>query len=151
MALAFRPLRRDSIDYAAFVGALTIASLPTDDLEEGGRFYALDDDRQLVGFGGLEGSGPDQLIRSVVIPLWLRGRGYGQAVVDGLVRQAGTDGVERLWLLTTSTDAFFARRGWQTADRTSAPEKIRGSRQFSGLCPGSAVLMRCELSRVSGV
>jgi N-acetylglutamate synthase-like GNAT family acetyltransferase len=141
MALAFRPLPRDSIDYAAFVGALTIAGLPTDDLEDGGRYYALDNDRQLVGFGGLEGSGPDQMIRSVVIPLWLRGRGYGQAVVNGLIRQAVEDGVERLWLLTTSADPFFARLGWQKADRASAPEAVRSSRQFSGLCPASAVLM----------
>lgn len=141
MALAFRPLRRDSMDYAAFVGALTIASLPTDDLEESGRYYALDDDRQLVGFGGLEGSGPDQMIRSVVIPLRLRGRGYGQGVVDGLIRRAVADGVERLWLLTTSAGPFFSRLGWRAEDRARAPEAVRTSRQFSGLCPASAVLM----------
>jgi hypothetical protein len=54
------------MDYAPFVGALMIAGLPTDDLGDGGRYYALDDDRQLNGFGGLKGSGADQMIRSVV-------------------------------------------------------------------------------------
>lgn len=141
MALAFRPLRRDGMDYAAFVGALTVAGLPTDDLENGGRYYALDEDRYLIGFGGLEGSGPDQLIRSVVIPHELRGQGYGAAVVDGLVRRAAEDGVERLWLLTTSADPFFSSLGWRAEDRARAPEAVRTSRQFSGLCPASAVLM----------
>jgi N-acetylglutamate synthase-like GNAT family acetyltransferase len=141
MMLAFRPLRRDSMDFAAFVGALSIAGLPTNDLGHGGRYYAFDDDHLLVGFGGLEGSGPDQMIRSVVIPLRLQGRGYGQAVVDGLVRQAVEEGVERLWLLTTSADPFFSRVGWRAEERASAPDAVRTSRQFSGLCPASAVLM----------
>jgi amino-acid N-acetyltransferase len=141
MTPTLRPLRPDTMDYAALVGTLTIAGLPTGDLEGSARHFALDDDRQLVGFGGLEGDGPDQMIRSIVVPLWLRGRGFGQAVVEGLVQQARSDGAERLWLLTTSADAFFSGLSWRATDRAHAPESVRASRQFAEECPSSAVLM----------
>lgn len=146
MARTHHALRRIGCDDAAFLAALAHAGLPTDDLGNAGRYYTLDEDREPVGFGGLEGSGPDQMIRSVVIPPHQRGRGCGRAIVECLVRQAVTDGVERLWLLTASADPFFARLGFQVMPRAAAPHSVRDSRQFSGLCPASAVLM-CQRLR----
>ena len=141
MTLALQPIRREGADYAAFIGALRTAGLPTDDLDGGSRFFTLNDGREIVGVGGLEGAGPDQMIRSVTTPLRLRGRGYGQALVRQLAELAKADGAERLWLLTTSADPFFAAQGWTVEDRATAPEAVRTSRQFAGLCPVSAVLM----------
>lgn len=141
MTLALQALRPDGPDYAAFVDALTVGGLPIDDLGDGGRFFALHNAGELVGFGGLDGAGPNQMIRSIVISPTSRGRGYGQAVVQALVEQAKAAGAERLWLLTTSAKGFFAGLGWAEANRASAPDPIRTSRQFAGLCPSSAVLM----------
>jgi amino-acid N-acetyltransferase len=148
--VAILPLRAGDPTYPGFLAALEAAGLPTDDLDGGGRFFAAAVDGRPVAFGGLEGAGPDQLLRSVVVPAGLRGGGHGRRLAEALTRQAGLDGAERLWLLTTSADPFFARLGWQATDRASAPEVIRASRQFSELCPASAVLMRRPLTRIDG-
>lgn len=141
MTFALQPLRPESRDYEAFIVALQDAVLRTDDLNDGGRYFALSDGDELVGFGGLDGSGQDQMIRSIATVPGARGRGYGKAVVRLLTERARAEGVERLWLLTTSADRFFAGLGWNATDRAVAPAAVRQSRQFSGLCPSSAVLM----------
>lgn len=56
--------------------ALGAAQLPTDDL--GGpdqMFFSLSDDEELIGFIGLEGSGTDRLLRSLVVLPTRRGKG----------------------------------------------------------------------------
>jgi|SRR5579883_1990187 len=136
---ALQQLRRTEPRFERFAVVLQEAGLPTDDLDGASRFFVLSSDAE--AFGGLEGSGPDQLIRSVVVSRSSRGRGLGGQIVEALVSQARTDGVERLWLLTTSADRFFADLGWTVAERAAAPEAVRATRQFAGLCPASAVLM----------
>ena len=138
---ALRPLGSGDDAFPAFVDALKAAALPTDDLDGGARFYSSQVDGVVVAFGGLEGGGADQLLRSIVVPAGLRGGGHGWQVAQALAGQARTDGAESLWLLTTSADGFFASLGWTVIGRASAPEAVRASRQFSGLCPVSAVLM----------
>ena len=100
----------------------------------------------MSAFGGLEGSGPDQLIRSVVVTSSVRQRGFGRRIVEALAGQARTDGAKRLWLLTTSADGFFADLGWTIVERGKAPEPVRATPQFAGLCPASAVLMCRQLA-----
>ena len=141
MTTAIIPLSAEDDAFPAFVDALEAAALPTDDLDGGARFYVAQVGGAAVAFGGLEGTGPDQLIRSVVVPAALRAGGRGRQVAQALIGQARTDGADRLWLLTTSAEGFFAKLGWEVADRADAPETVRGTRQFSGLCPASAVLM----------
>lgn len=141
MTITLRPPCPSDEAFPAFVDGLRAAALPTDDLDGGAGFYVGQVDRAVAAFGGLEGVGPDQLIWSVVVPAAVRGGGYGRQIAHALANQTGTDGVERLWLLTTSADGFFASLGWMVTDRASAPEAVRASRQFSGLCPASAVLM----------
>lgn len=141
MTVALTPLLHRDMVFAAFVDALTAPALPIDDLDGRARFYVAQVDGVAVAFGGLEGDGPDQLVRSVVVPAAARGGGHGRQIVQALSVQARTDGAARLWLLTTSAEGFFADLDWAVMDRASAPEAVRASRQFSGLCPASAVLM----------
>jgi N-acetylglutamate synthase-like GNAT family acetyltransferase len=146
-----RPLRREGPNYDHFIDALRGACLPSDDLEAGARFYVLQTEAGADAFGGLEGSGPDQLIRSVVVPPSARAQGLGRQVTEALAAQARLNGAERLWLLTTSADPFFAKLGWSVADRGDAPEAVRATRQFAGLCPASATLMCRSLKESEGV
>lgn len=132
-----------STAFAAFEGLLVEAGLPTGDLDdEGARYYALGEGAQdAVAFAGLAAVGDDALVRSVVVPETARGSGLGAALVDHIAKLAATYGVERLWLLTTSADGFFARHGFASVDRASAPPFIASTRQFTELCSSSAVLM----------
>jgi amino-acid N-acetyltransferase len=125
----------------ALAAALRSADLPVDDIGDGGRFYALDVAGAVAGFGGLEGAGPDQLIRSVVVRPERRGEGLGVKLVRSLADQAKHDGVARLWLLTTTAEGLFGRLGWVAAARSDAPAAIASSREFASLCPETAVLM----------
>jgi amino-acid N-acetyltransferase len=125
----------------ALAAALQTADLPTADLGDGARFYALDVDGEVAGFGGLEGVGPDQLIRSVVVRAERRGGGLGAGLVRELAEQARREHVARLWLLTLTAEGFFAGLGWRSAARGEAPPAIARSREFASLCPETAVSM----------
>lgn len=125
---------------------LTADSLPIDDLTAPGRrFWRVDDERGLAGYGGLEADGVDGLLRSVVVPSDRRGDGAGRTVVTAVAGEARRLGVERLWLLTTSASGFFERLGFRRTERGSAPSAIASSAQFAGLCPSSAICMRHDL------
>jgi amino-acid N-acetyltransferase len=129
-------------DDAVFQAALLAAGLPIDDLDEAGSsFFALSDGVAPVGFGGLEGTGADRLLRSIVVAETGRGTGIGSRIVTMLADRAREDGASRLWLLTTGASGFFARLGWAAVARDTAPAAIAASRQFAAICPASASLM----------
>jgi N-acetylglutamate synthase-like GNAT family acetyltransferase/DNA-binding transcriptional ArsR family regulator len=123
--------------------ALAKNNLPTDDFgAEGQRYFALvDQGGTEFGFGGLEGAGADQLLRSLIIYPPMRGHGAGRALVRLLERQARAEGAERLWLLTQDAEKFFARLRYKTVARDKAPKAITRTKQFAKLCPASAKLM----------
>ncbi|WP_342747148.1 arsenic resistance N-acetyltransferase ArsN2 [Sphingomonas lenta] len=121
--------------------ALEQAGLPTSDLDEPGRlFFGLSDDRGIIGYVGLEGDGPDRLLRSLVIFPSRRRLGHGRELVERLEGcVAGV--VERLHLLTTTAAPFFRANGYADADRATAPAPIAASREFTALCPASAAYL----------
>jgi amino-acid N-acetyltransferase len=117
--------------------------LPVEDL---GRspirfFVARTETGAAVGWGGLEPHGQQALLRSIVVNPVLRGVGVGQSMVAALIAQANSMGMEHLWLLTTSAEAFFARLGFRTVARSSAPPSIAASEEFAWHCPDDAVCM----------
>ena len=74
-----------------------------------------------------------------------RGRGYGSRLCDLLIKDAAGRGISELFLLTTTAPGFFEKIGFERIARAEAPEEIRGSTEFSQLCPETAVLMRREI------
>jgi amino-acid N-acetyltransferase len=117
--------------------------LPFADLAlPGRRFYRFTNTLgETVGFGGIEGQGPDRLIRSIVVCQDLRGKRHGKAVAQTLERQAGADGAERLHLLTTAAALFFEQLGYEKRDRAEAPAEIAATEQFRTLCSSSAAYL----------
>lgn len=55
---------------------------------------------------------------------------------------AAAQGIETLYLLTTTAAQFFARRGYEVVARSDAPNVIAATSQFSKLCPASSAFMR---------
>ncbi len=70
-----------------------------------------------------------------------RAAGTGSALVRHAETYALTHGVRRIFLLTTTAEAFFARRGYGRIAREHAPESIRTTREFADICPASSALM----------
>ena len=72
---------------------------------------------------------------------------------DALAPAAGTrrgpdvtlDRSQLVDLLTTAAEPFFTRHGYRAANRQTAPEAIRRTREFAGLCPASAAYLTKDL------
>ncbi len=124
---------------------LGAAGLPTGDLTTAHLALAADGEAGLAGVIGLERFGDVALLRSLVVSPPARGAGVGRALVQALESSARAQGIRELWLLTIDADVFFSGLGFGERDRTSAPDAIRGSAEFSSLCPADAVLMSKRL------
>ena len=126
---------------------LADSGLPTEDLTRNhmNDFLVALLDQQPVGMIGLESFGRLGLLRSLVVDPSSQCRGIGAHLVHALENRAIELGIKELWLLTIDADAYFLRHGFEVADRADAPDVIRGTPEFSDLCPGDAVLMRKAL------
>lgn len=127
---------------------LTEAELPSDDITAAHltHFLGLGHRDAPDGIVGLELYGAEALLRSLAVSHEARGRGLGQALVAAAERQAREHGVTRLYLLTTTAAAFFARLGYVEAPRSQAPASIQATAQFSSLCPTSSAFMMKDLT-----
>lgn len=138
--LVLEPLPGDGMDDLA--ATLREAELPHQDL--GGkskRFFCASVAGEIVGYVGLEISGPEALLRSAVIFIRARRQGLGRAMIERLLALAGEYGIERVWLLTTSAPGFFAKLGFDDVERATVPPAIAASEEFTDLCPATAVCM----------
>lgn len=127
--------------------ALRQAVLPCDDVSEPGRqFFRFEEAGQWMAFGGLEGSAPDTLLRSMVVCDAFRGKGLGKQVLIALEQYAASQGVLRLHLLTQGAAEFFLANGYERFDRQEAPAAITRTAQFKHLCPASASYLRKTLN-----
>lgn len=137
------PARPD--DVPAIAGLLRAAELPSEDFAAHvADFLVARSGGAVVGAVGAERCGEAALLRSLVVAEAWRGRGLGETLVQRIDAAAEGWGVRRWWLLTTTAEAFFARRGFRKVERCAAPEAIRATGQFSGGCCGSAVCLTRE-------
>jgi amino-acid N-acetyltransferase len=127
----------------AAVALLAAAKLPTEDLTEAhcADFFYAGPGEAPTGLVGLEIYGDVALLRSLVVAPDRRGSGAGAQLLAHAERVARERGVRAVYLLTTTAEAFFAKRGYARAARDAAPEAIRATREFSGICPASSAFM----------
>jgi amino-acid N-acetyltransferase len=106
-------------------------------------------EREPVGVGGVEVYGRFGLLRSVAVVEAWRGRDVGRAIVEDRLRWARERGLDAVYLLTETAAPFFERLGFQRVDRASFPPAVQASKEFSELCPGSAVAMALAVAPAS--
>ena len=134
---------KDLIAVRALLGR---AGLPTRDLESARpQFAVIHQDDEVIAAGALQRFGTSALLRSVVVAPEHRRSGLGRSVVSELERLARAAGISRLVLLTETAADFFARQGFRTIERSSAPEDVQASEEFRSLCPSSATCMAKRL------
>lgn len=126
---------------------LEAAGLPTDDLTDAHmrRFLVMTGAGEPLGMIGLECFDEIGLLRSLVVEPTARSAGVGRELVAALEQDARREGVTELWLLTIDAEEWFEKLGYASSLRDAAPGAIRNTPEFSGLCPGDAVLMRKAL------
>ncbi|MDJ0712050.1 MAG: arsenic resistance N-acetyltransferase ArsN2 [Woeseiaceae bacterium] len=143
MNFTLRPSTDTDLDFAA--RELDAAGLPVSDLHAGHLAYTAMSAGAVVGVIGMEPYGSTGLLRSLVVSRGARGSGVGRQLVEALEGHAVSRGMHELWLLTIDADGWFGRHGYVVRDRRDAPPDIQGTAEFSGLCPGDAVLMSKKL------
>ena len=120
--------------------------LPVDDIGHSNiKFYLVKQEDELKACAGVELFGNLGLLRSVAVSESLRGSGIGRELVEFVLKNSKSHGITSLYLLTETAEHFFGRLGFVKKERDQAPESIKKSREFSDLCPASAVLMRKKL------
>jgi amino-acid N-acetyltransferase len=115
--------------------------LPVSDLTDRIQLLGMWRDSRLVGVIGLEPYGDVGLLRSLAVDASLRGTGLGGRLVDRLESLASSEGIGSLYLLTTTAESFFHKRGYGCVPRESAPPAIQATSQFSSICPASSAFM----------
>jgi amino-acid N-acetyltransferase len=139
--LTLEPASIDQHD--AVCDLLSDNHLPTVDLEAHiGAFTLATCKGVVVGTAGLESYGELALLRSLCVAKSYRSRRIGEALVSAVSSRALAGGVRELYLLTTDAESYFASLGFAPVERQHVPSSIRGTAQFSSLCPSSAVCMR---------
>jgi len=133
-------------DQPAIAALLREAGLPHEDFAPHLRHFLVARDPQgaVIGAVGAEVCGADALLRSLAVAPAHRGAGLGDRLIAEIERAAGEWGVRRWWLLTTTAESFFLKRGFERTARRAAPPAIAATREFSGLCPSVAVCLSRE-------
>jgi amino-acid N-acetyltransferase len=103
-------------------------------------------DSKILGIGGLEIHDRYGLLRSLVIAMPYRNKGYGRLFVNKLIEHARIKQIREVYLLTTAT-SFFSNIGFEQIERELVPPIIQNTSQFASLCPASAICLRKLLSR----
>jgi len=144
MTLAIRPACAADLD--ASIDLLKKAGLPVADVSLDRLSFVAEKSGVFQGVIGVESFVKIGLLRSLVVSADARGTGVGPALVAALEVACLANDLEELWLLTIDANRFFEKLGFVTRDRAHAPDAIRSTAEFQGLCPGDAVLMSKELS-----
>jgi amino-acid N-acetyltransferase len=100
---------------------------------------------RVVGVGGVETYGIYGMLRSLVIEESFRRRGYGTTLCKKLIEHARLNGIDKIYLLTTTAEGFFDKIGFQRIERDKAPTVIQNTTEFLKLCPSSAVCMCMDI------
>jgi amino-acid N-acetyltransferase len=139
-------------DLDAVESLLTANDLPLDGVKENfSSFVVAEDKGEIAGAIGLEKFGSVALLRSAVVSPQYRGSGVGRRLVEQVLEQASDEGIEELFLLTTTAEKYFPRFGFSPTVRSAVPAAVKASAEFQGACPDSAVVMTRRVTTATKV
>ncbi len=129
-------------DLSAVESLLAASDLPLDGVRENFSGFVVAEDRgSITGAIGLEKFGSAALLRSAVVSADNRGSGIGSRLVEQMLERAEEEGIDELYLLTTSAEKYFPRFGFTRTTRTAVPDSVKASAEFQGACPDTAIVM----------
>lgn len=130
-------------DLAAIKSLLAANQLPIAGVDDHWKtFLVARDGETVVGCGGAEAYQFAALIRSVAVVPEYRSHGVGRKLVRQLIDRLASRGLREFYLLTTTAEAYFKKRGFKVIDRDEVHPQLLSSREFQDACPASAVCMR---------
>lgn len=130
-------------DLAAIKHLLIESNLPTAGVDEHWKtFLVARDGDAMVGCGGAEAYQFAALIRSIAVKAEYRSHGIGRRLVRQLLDRLASRGLREFYLLTTTAEEYFKKRGFKPIDRDEVHPQLLSSREFQDACPSTAVCMR---------
>jgi amino-acid N-acetyltransferase len=118
-------------------------NLPTAGVDDHWKtFLIARDGDAMIGCGGAEAYQFAALIRSVAVKPDYRSHGIGRRLVRQLLDRLASRGLREFYLLTTTAEEYFKKRGFKPIDRDEVHPQLLSSREFQDACPSSAVCMR---------
>lgn len=140
-----RPILKIAVDgkeRQQVMNLLQEQKLPVTDITDDTLLYILLDGEKPVGTAGLDIFEDCALLRSISVTAEVRGKGYGKILNEQVEKFAKDSGINCMYLITHTAKDFFERQDYCIIDRTAAPDAIKQTEQFTGLCPSSAVVMK---------
>ena len=130
-------------DLAPIKELLTASGLPTAGVDDHWKtFIVARDGDKVVACGGAEAYQFAALIRSVAVASEYRSHGVGRRIVRQLLDRLASRGLREFYLLTTTAEEYFRKRGFKPIDRDEVHPQLLASREFQDACPSTAVCMR---------
>ena len=140
--------RATNADLPEIIALLTASHLPSVGVAEAlARFLVAESSDAIVGVVGLE-SCCDRyaLLRSTAVHDDWRGRGLGRKLVERAIAEAEAQGIEALYLLTTTAESYFPSFGFVRVTREDVPNEVKVTEEFQSACPASATVMTLALT-----
>jgi len=130
-------------DLPAIKRLLADNDLPTEGVDDHWKtFVVARDGDAIVGCGGSEAHEVVALLRSIAVHPDYRSLGVGRRIVRQLLDRLASRGIREFYLLTTTAEPYFRKRGFKVIDRDEVHPQLLQSAEFQGACPDSAVCMR---------
>ena len=130
-------------DLPAIKELLTANQLPIAGVDEHWKtFIVAREGERIIGCGGAETHEFVALIRSIAVQEDRRGTGVGRRIVRQLLDRLASRGIRQFYLLTTTAEDYFRKRGFKTIDRDEIHPQLLGSAELQGDCPSTATCMR---------
>lgn len=140
-----RPARSE--DFNSITQLLKKENLPVADLlPELPHFFLVEERGKVLGAIGLEIYGEKALLRSLIVHAGYRNKSLASQLLETMLLYAEEGGIKTLFLITTTAETYFSKKGFEKIDRDTIPAPIAGSTEFSTFCPSTAFVMRKELN-----
>jgi len=131
--------------FSAAVELLKKNNLPTEDINPGTQLFVIEENDSVIGTIAVEYNFDVALLRSLSVCEQKRNSGIGQMLVAFIENYVQKQGVQSIYLLTTTAEAFFLKKGYESVDRNEVPDFIKNTKEFSIICSASSTLMKKEL------
>ena len=143
----YSKVRRASAgDFHAIRKLLQSESLPVEDISPVlPHFFVVERDGKVLAVIGLEICGEEGLLRSLAVDVEYRNQSLATQLIRELISHARDTGVKTIYLITTTAEGYFARKGFTMISRSEVPSSISSTLEFTSLCPSTATVMMMRI------
>lgn len=134
-------------DWPAVAALLEANKLPPDGAREHLSTYLLAvSNGEVIGSAGAEVYGNVALLRSVAVAPGLHRQGVGRMLVSRMLEEATKRQIATIHLLSVTAPEYFAQFGFKRGPIGQAPQALKASAEFQGVCPACAAFMSLTLN-----